>query len=297
MPLMDDRERRSAHLEARRLTGAMRVVLVAFLVLAGLAFILLYLRSGHTDREFAWTIRPEIMAAFLGAGYGAGCVLVAASLPRRPWSQLRIGIGIVLVFTAMILIMTLLHLDRFHFGAPSGGLARFAAWVFLAVYLFTPTVGTWLYVREQRRAGPPAAGGPSLSGWLRAAIAGQGGLMVGFGAALYVAPGLVAPAWPWTLTTLTAQAVGSWLVPIGLGNLAVLREGDLRRARVLGITSVAYGVLQLGAIAGYPDQVRWHAVAAWVWLAVLITAIVTGGHVVWATTERRRDDREPSLAG
>jgi hypothetical protein len=71
----------------RRLTKAMRVVLVVFLALAGLAFILLYLRSGHTDREFAWTIRPEVTAGFLGAGYGAGCVLVAASLRRRPWGR------------------------------------------------------------------------------------------------------------------------------------------------------------------------------------------------------------------
>jgi hypothetical protein len=272
--------------EARPLTGAMRTVLVAFLVLAGLAFILLYLRAGHTDREFAWTIRPEIMAAFLGAGYGAGCVLVGASLRRRPWSELRVGIGIVLLFTAMILIITLLHRDRFHFGAASGDLARFAAWVFLAVYVFTPTVGTWLYVREQRLAGPQPAGGPPLPGWLAVAIAAQGGLMVCFGAALYVAPSQVAPAWPWTLTTLTAQAVGSWLVPIGLGNLAVLREGDLRRARVPALTSVAYGVLQVGAVARYPDQVRWHAAGAWVWLAVLVLAIVTGGYVVRTTTER-----------
>ncbi len=281
--------------DARGLSGAMRTVLVAFLVLAGLAFILLYLRSGNTDQEFAWTIRPEIMAAFLGAGYGAGCVLVGASLRRRPWSELRVGIGIVLLFTAMILIITLLHIDRFHFGAANGGLARFAAWVFLAVYVFTPTVGTWLFVREQRRAGPQPAGGPPLPGWLKIGIAAQGGLMVCFGAALYVAPSLVAPAWPWTLTTLTAQAVGSWLVPIGLGNLAVLREGDLRRARVPALTSVAYGVLQLGAIARHPDQVEWHVAGAWIWLAVLIMAIVTGGYVVWATTAGSAESRRPSL--
>ena len=278
--------------EARQLTGAMRTVLVAFLVLAGLAFILLYLRSGHTDREFAWTIRPEITAAFLGAGYGAGCVLVAASLRRRPWTELRVGIGIVLVFTAMILIATLLHLDRFHFGAANGGLARFAAWVFLAVYIFTPTVGTWLYVREQRLAGPQPADGPPLPGWLKVAIAVQGGLMVCFGAALFVVPSAAAPAWPWALTPLTAQVVGSWLVPIGLGNLAVMREGNLRRARVPGITFVAYGLLQLGAIARYSDQVQWHEASAWVWLAVLVMAIVTGGYVVF-TTAGSAQSRQP----
>jgi hypothetical protein len=125
----------------RRLSTAMRVVLVVFLVLAGLAFILLYLRSGHTDREFAWTIRPTITAAFLGGGYGAGCVLVAASLRPRPWAQVRVGIGIVLLFSAMILVMTLLHLERFHFGPASGGIARFAAWVFLACTCSCPPWG------------------------------------------------------------------------------------------------------------------------------------------------------------
>ena len=177
----------------RRLTTAMWVVLVVFLVLAGLAFILLYLRSGHTAREFAWTIRPEITAAFLGGGYGAGCVLVAASLRRRPWAEVRVGIGIVLVFSAMILVTILLHLERFHFGAASGGRARFAAWVFLAVYVFTPTVGTWLSVREQRLAGPQPTGGLALPGWFRVAIGAQGGLMVTFGAALFVAPGCSPP--------------------------------------------------------------------------------------------------------
>lgn len=89
-------------------------------------------------------------------------MLVAASLRRRPWAQVRVGIGIVLLFSAMILVMTLLHLERFHFGAATGGIARFAAWVFLAVYVFVPTVGTWLLVREQRLAGPPPPGGLAL---------------------------------------------------------------------------------------------------------------------------------------
>jgi hypothetical protein len=81
--------------------------------------------------------------------------------------------------------------------------------------------------------------------------------MVAFGAALFVAPWMFAPAWPWPLTSLTAQAVGSWLVPIGLGNLAVLREGDLRRARVPAIVTGGY---QLLATAGGTAQGRRPAV-------------------------------------
>ena len=286
---------KAAEGEPHELTVALRVVLVAFLVLVGLAFILLYLRSGHTDREFAWTIKPEITAAFLGAGYGAGGVLIVASLRRRPWAEVRVGLWIVMLFTAMILVATLLHLERFHFGAASGGVARFAAWVFLVVYVFAPTVGAWLLVREQRLAGPQPRGGMAMPAWFKVALVTEGGLMVIFGSALYVAPGVFAPVWPWALTPLTAQAVGSWLVPIGLGNLVVWYEGDLRRVRVLALTFLAYGLLQLGAVARYSDQVQWHEASAWIWVALLISAVVTGSYGLLATTDRTAAGQSTTL--
>jgi hypothetical protein len=71
------------------------------------------------------------------------------------------------------------------------------------------------------------------------------------------------PAWPWPLTSPTAQAVGSWLVPIGLGNLAVLVEGDLRRARVPALTSVAYDLLQLGALVRYGQRRSGRVALVW----------------------------------
>jgi hypothetical protein len=186
--------------------------------------------------------------------------------------------------------MTLIYHDRFHFGAANGAIARFAAWVFLAVYVFVPTVGTWLFVREQRLAGTPPSGGPALPGWFKVAITAQGGIMIVFGAALYVAPAVFARAWPWTLTSLSGLAVGSWLVPIGLGNLLVFRENDLRRAWVPALTSVAYGLLQLGAIARYGDQVQWQEAGAWVWVALLISMIVTGGYGLLATSRAAKGE-------
>jgi hypothetical protein len=154
------------------------------------------------------------------------------------------------------------------------------------VCVFVPTVGTWLFVREQRLTGRRAPDGPALPAWFKVAITAQGGIMIVFGVAVYVAPWVFARAWPWALTSLSAQAVGSWLVPIGLGNLLVRREGDLLRARIPALTAVAYGLLQLGAIARYGDQVEWQEAGAWVWVALLISMIVTGGYGVIATASR-----------
>jgi hypothetical protein len=102
--------------------------------------------------------------------------------------------------------------------------------------------------------------------------------MVAFGLALYVAPAALAGAWPWALTTLTAQAVASWLVPIGVAGLALLREGDLRRARLPALIYGLFGLLQLGAVLRYLDQVQWDEPGAWMWLALLASLIVAGAY-------------------
>ena len=41
---------------------------------------------------------------------------------------------------------------------------------------------------------------------------------------------------------------------------------------------MAYGLLQLGALARFGDQVQWHEPGTWIWAALLINAIVTGGY-------------------
>ena len=50
------------------------------------------------------------------------------------------------------------------------------------------------------------------------------------------------------------------------------------------LTSVAYGLLQLGALVRYGDQVQWHEAGAWIGLA-LLNAIVTGGYQLLATAD------------
>ena len=53
-----------------------RRLLIVFSTLTLLAFVALFGGAAYTDRYFAWTIKPPATAAFLGAAYAAGCVLV-----------------------------------------------------------------------------------------------------------------------------------------------------------------------------------------------------------------------------
>ena len=65
---------------ARTVLPGTRWLLRAFSVLTFLAFVSLFLMAARTDRYFAWTIAPAATAAFVGAAYAAGCLLVVLSL-------------------------------------------------------------------------------------------------------------------------------------------------------------------------------------------------------------------------
>src|SRR5918911_2356395 len=130
----------------------MRALLVVFGVLTLLAVAALFVRPETTHRYFAWTIKPPLTAAFLGAAYLAGCTLVLLSLRAVAWAHARAGVVTILVFTVLTLVATLVHLDRFLLQV--GGLpARAAAWFWLAVYVSVPVVMVVLLAVQLRIKG------------------------------------------------------------------------------------------------------------------------------------------------
>lgn len=262
---------------ARPVLAGLRVLLVAFAGLTVLGFAALWVASGRTAQLFAWTVEPPMTAAFLGAGYAAGTVLVVLTLRTRTWAEARVGVLTVLVFTALTLLATLVHRDRFHFAA-GGGVARAAAWFWLAVYVVVPVAMAVLLVAQRRSPGADPPVRLPMPGWLAAALAAQGGALLAVGAALYAAPASARWLWPWPLTPLTARAVAAWLIAFGLAAVLAVRERDLDRLRVPAAAYLGLGLLQLVTVARFADQVRWGSPAAQVYLVVLAAAVGTGAH-------------------
>ena len=126
-----------------------RVMLVAFVALTLVATNQLFVLAPRTATLFSWTIQPPLSAAFLGASYFAGCVLSVLALRSGSWRTARVPLVTVLVFAVLTLAATLLHLDRFHFGAP-GLVARAAAWIWLGVYLVVPVALLVVVLRQSQ---------------------------------------------------------------------------------------------------------------------------------------------------
>ncbi len=96
---------------------ALRRLLLVAAVLVFLAGLQLFVFPLRTEDWFAWTIAPPMTAVFLGAAYWSSAVLEIAGARAAGWAEARLAVGSVLVFTTLTLVVTLVHLDRFHLGA------------------------------------------------------------------------------------------------------------------------------------------------------------------------------------
>jgi len=273
--------------DVRPVARGTKVLLAVFVALTALATNQLYVLTEHTDAWFAWTIRPPLTAAFLGGGYGAGFLMVLLALRTHAWAHARVPVITVLVFSALTLVATLLHRDRFHFQA-DGAVARFAAWFWLGVYVVVPVALVLLAVRQQRMPGADPERRQPLPVWLAAVLLLQGAVMLVVGVMLFVDPARWATLWPWPLTPLTARVVAAWLAAFGIASLLAMAERDLERLEISAVAYMVFGVLELLALARYEDSVRWGSAAATVYLVLLVTVVPTGAYGLWTSVRARR---------
>jgi hypothetical protein len=263
----------------RRLLPSMRALLVLFSVLTALAVGALYILAERTDDFFAWTIQPPITAAFLGAGYAAGFVLVVLSLRDPVWAHSRVAVLTILVFVVLTTIATLVHIDRFHFRdefADSGFPAKAAAWFWLGVYIVVPVLMLALILPQERSRGidpPPRRPVPVV---LRVALGAESLLLTLAGAALYVAPATAERLWPWTLTPLTARVMAAWLIAFGLATALAAFAGDLRRLRTAAIAYTVFGAMVIGAQVRFSSAIDWNTPTAVIFALTSVAVVVTG---------------------
>lgn len=261
-----------------RVTRAFLLVSMVLVLLAGLQ---LFAFSTETGRFFAWTIASPLTAAFLGASYLASVPLTWLGARRRAWVDARLSIPSIVVFTALTLLVTIVHLDRFHFG--EGGSAEVAAWAWIVIYVADPLIWIAVLAAQRRAPGQDPPRADPVPRAARAALALQAAALIGVGAALLVAPATAGDAWPWQLTPLTGRAIGAWLVGLGASAALAAWEADRRRVQVALVSWGVLAVLQAIALARYGGEVDWGSPGAALYVAFLasILAVALGALQPW----------------
>jgi hypothetical protein len=263
------------------LLASTRWLLRVIAVLVFLVGIPLYTRSAHTASEFAWTIKPPLTAAFMGAGYWAACLLATQASMQRTWVNARLGLLAASLFTVLMLTATLIHLDKFHTHAATG-----IAWI--VVYVATPIALAVVLPRQMRVAGGKPPRLAPMSTAARSVFTLQAAVMVVFGVALFVAGRGAQSLWPWLLTPLTARAIGAWLIGLGAGAALAAAEADWLR---VGHATGAYallGALQGIALARYSGSVRFAGGGGWIYAAAVLAIFLIGVASCFTALRSRR---------
>jgi hypothetical protein len=239
----------------------------------GLAAILaVFLFPEQTDSNFAWPVKPPVMAALLGAFYLATAVMLVASLFQRWWERVRVIILPSAAFTTLELLVTLLHWDRFKVGT-----LPFTVW--FASYILPPLVFAFLYWWQQRRSTPVGTGVTApLPSWVRRLCAVNGGILVAVFLLVLAVPDLLVPRGPWMLTPLTTRALCGWAVALGLLLLSIRAENDWRRARLATLMPITLGPALLLQLARFRGQVSWGHPGL---LLLLADVLLVGGALAW----------------
>jgi hypothetical protein len=229
----------------------------------------------RTDEFFSWAIRPPITAGAIGAFYVTGFLLVFMAIRRRVWARARALVPAGVVFSALALVATALHLGKFAFDSPHP-VAVAIAWEWVLSYAIVPVLLLVALVPQRRLPGvDPRTGRPPR--WVTGSLGVAGAILVGTAVALFVAPGKMGEVWPWALTPLTSRVLGAWSAGFGIAFLWAAWENDRLRAVPFTATLAFIGSFQLLTTIRFGDQVSWGRPGARIYVGVLGAAAVAGG--------------------
>jgi hypothetical protein len=251
----------------RRLSAGMRRLLLAAAVLDLLAGTQASMLSGHAAAFFAWPIDAPLSAAFIGASFWAAGVLIFWSSRQETWVRARITVPAIAVVVTTLLTATVRHLEAF--GSPLG-----LVWV--EIYVLIVPVVVVILALQLAAPGRDRHSGRHLPRPLRTGLAVQAAILLGAGGLLFLAPGAAQDVWPWPLTELTSQAIGGWMLGIGVTAVYLVVHDD--RADVPGalLADVVLGLCLLAALARYPGQLDAADPALWAYAAFWAFTVLLG---------------------
>ena len=216
-----------------RETKWLALFIIPFLIAA---FALLFFWPNHTDKTFAWTIRPTMTPMMLAAAYIGGVFYFVGVARAQKWSHIKVGFLPVTAFASILSIATILHWDRFNHQHIS-----FITWT--ALYMTTPflVIATWLRNRPQDPGTPDLNDARIPDGW-RWLMGAVGAITIVASLLLFLQPAMMIDVWPWTLTPLTARVISAMFALPGLVGLGIAWDARWSAAKLI-LQSQAFSIL------------------------------------------------------
>jgi heme exporter protein D len=247
--------------------GDDRLVPLTWIVFAPLALLtaifgpLLVLFPESTRTYWAWEIRPAMSAVWAGAAYTFGGIALTAMLTGRSWRAARVPVIATWLFSIVMLLATLLHLDRFFLGT-----AQFYVW--LAIYLVLPVALPLIWLLNQRHD-PGLRPDDMLVPRAIRIVGAAAGAIIGLTSLLMVlSPPKAAAFWPWQLTPLMSRVIAGWLAFMAAGLICLPWEKRyIAYRKFLPAAAIWFAILFVASLF-HLDNFNFNRAGAWVWLAL-----------------------------
>ena len=220
-----------------------------------------------------WELSP-FNALLLGSIYSASLVATTLTVMYGRWSPARIVAPMILLFTTVVLVVSLAELGRFDLG-------HYSTWLWFVLYVGIPLNAAFYLWHERGR--PPAVPDPLPDPWRAVILLPVAALGV-YGVALLVAPDTFSSFWPWGIDAFHGRMYSVAFLTPALGAILVWKSAASREALTLGLTLVAGGI---APIVGLPlvnrgrDKVDWAGAGTWLWIASFAILVLAGAALVW----------------
>jgi hypothetical protein len=250
-------------------TRVLALVIIPFLVGA---FVILYGFPTHTARLFAWQIKPTMTSMMLASAYLGGAYFFVRVVAERHWNVIKSGFLPVVMFAGLLGVATLMHWGVFNHRHVTFG-------VWATLYFTTPFLVFAAWLVNRRVAGVPAADALRLSPLARWMVGVIGLLALIQGLVMFVAPGLVVPFWPWSVTALSCRVIGA-IFCLGVAGLVVLIDSRWSTVRLLFQVEMIMVTLMLVAAFRALPEFDPHKALVWL-LGGGFVAVLAGSFYLW----------------
>jgi hypothetical protein len=220
-----------------------------------------YFVPSLSENAIPWHL-PPLCATFLGAMYFSGAVFNATCMWARRWSDVRVIMPMIAMWTGGLAIISLFYLPTFDF-------SRTQVLTWFGAYIVFPIIALWLaWTHRQHNAVYPQ-GEPTLPTWVRQYLAAQGGVMVALGLALLLAPDTMVRFWPWVTGRMMLQLYSAPLLTYGVGSFILRRQRTWSEIRLALIAMGLFTGLEFAISLHYRSLLDGPALAQAVWLSWL----------------------------
>ncbi len=246
----------------------------------------LILSPTNTQSTFFWEIAPAINAGMFGVLYLAAGSLVLQAVLRGQWEPARYLVAMVPVFTGMMLLTTLLHLDKFDKGVELG--------YWLMVYTVAPLAGIIFYLHHERGGANWQVVSEPIARSTRVAAVTTGAFAVLVAVVAYSFPNLITGSWPWTISPLMVRVFISWLSAFAVSLLWFGVDRDWSRLQPVATLLVSSVVLMLLMLLLHSDDLKPGSVTVWLFGAGIILIGLLGAFMHWRQRGLTLGKRRPS---